>query len=1169
MGEMLSAWLWELGRTTLFLTVAAVLVAVVLRLSRIGSPWAHRAAWCLVLLVGWLFIRLPVAIPWYEASRRNEVARGGIPSLEIPAGEQKVGDEKIGVPVEKIAQDPPSDDEKPSETSDIGAAVPPGSALADGNSRPLVEIPAPPDEPNPVGSRMGAHEHLSSEASTPPTTILAKRAASTSKTVVVAMPPQGGTTSARGGLSWFSWSLTLAALWLAGMVAAVVRWLAGYVRSIRAMSTAAVPDEESLRQWRELLAEQRITREIPLRLTPGMGPLLCRWPDGYELVVPAELWPTLGPAARESIMRHELAHYQRGDVWKSLAVRLLALPHWFNPAAWWAVRRFEAAAEWACDEAAVASGTRHTEFARTLLALAEASLGGGSCHPAMSRWNLSARIRRLVNSSRVKDSIMKKIILASLAVVLVAFCLVRVDLVAKTPAAQSEPRPSGSGMSDAAPTDVGPANESQPPLPHGRGSVLGRGSEVLPVASYPTATSDVATDPTAASDGETPDFRKQLLADELRMYFGQLSRVETNLRTLQPELKVAEMALKRLDTAPANSLELEKMKLQDARCRELEKSIGDLQVLINQAQGRSKPGGTDPLVKQLTEQVNGLQAELNARLAHLADAMTQVKRSELTEKIADLAVKVTLAAEERESLQKTINGLRGQLEKTTKPSTSGIVTPPSGATAGLPISVPTDAAAADMPHEGAMISLPTYRVEPPDILQVGLVNMVPKPPYRIGRHDVLNIRVTGTLLDQPINNNYLVEAEGTVILGPAYGRVAVAGLTVEEAEKAVQKKLELILTRPQVSVELSRSSGLQPVKGTYLIGPDGTINLRTYGSVHVAGKTLAEVRETLEKHFARWFQSPEITVEVASYNSKVYYVIIQTLRAGSNVFRVPSTGKETVLDALAQARGLRILPATKIWVARLAADGKEATLPIDFDAIAQGRDTTTNYQLMPGDRVFVSGADLVETNQSMVSLTPRTTAGTPSRPRSTQAISGAAWWLENYSQAAGATSRAVGQGKTIFITIGRSPARIGPTVGVQEQFWIEVCNTGKSPLAGVKVECRHDKALRPTDATEGFQVRRDGLFWTIDSLAPGATVKFRLYCECISATERASLRVTATTPDGDRAEAETSLKIQPAPKQIVSVPRADQFEEGSPESKPMGTTPAAPMEKEGETKPSE
>src|SRR5262249_54471037 len=57
------------------------------------------------------------------------------------------------------------------------------------------------------------------------------------------------------------------------------------------------------------------------------------------------LWRQLDSGERLAILRHELAHYRRGDLWKSLVARLLALPHWFNPLAWRAGRRFDEAAE--------------------------------------------------------------------------------------------------------------------------------------------------------------------------------------------------------------------------------------------------------------------------------------------------------------------------------------------------------------------------------------------------------------------------------------------------------------------------------------------------------------------------------------------------------------------------------------------------------------------------------------------------------------------------------------------------------------------------------------------------------------------------------------------------------------------------------------------------------
>src|SRR3972149_3734761 len=74
--------------------------------------------------------------------------------------------------------------------------------------------------------------------------------------------------------------------------------------------------------------------------------------------------------------------------------------------------------------------------------------------------------------------------------------------------------------------------------------------------------------------------------------------------------------------------------------------------------------------------------------------------------------------------------------------------------------------AMEPPREKSMVSLPAYRVEPPDILQIEMLKMVPLPPYRIEVYAVLQIRAVGTLLDQPIDGPILVEGEGTVNVGP-------------------------------------------------------------------------------------------------------------------------------------------------------------------------------------------------------------------------------------------------------------------------------------------------------------------------------------------------------------------------------------------------------------------
>jgi protein involved in polysaccharide export with SLBB domain len=76
----------------------------------------------------------------------------------------------------------------------------------------------------------------------------------------------------------------------------------------------------------------------------------------------------------------------------------------------------------------------------------------------------------------------------------------------------------------------------------------------------------------------------------------------------------------------------------------------------------------------------------------------------------------------------------------------------------------------------------------------------PQPPYTIHPGMPLSINVAGALLDQPIDGVYSVEATGTVALGPAYGRVQVGGMTLEAAQAAIQKKLEEILSKPEVQV---------------------------------------------------------------------------------------------------------------------------------------------------------------------------------------------------------------------------------------------------------------------------------------------------------------------------------------------------------------------------------
>jgi protein involved in polysaccharide export with SLBB domain len=134
--------------------------------------------------------------------------------------------------------------------------------------------------------------------------------------------------------------------------------------------------------------------------------------------------------------------------------------------------------------------------------------------------------------------------------------------------------------------------------------------------------------------------------------------------------------------------------------------------------------------------------------------------------------------------------------------------------------------------------------------------------------------------------------------------------------------------------------------------PDGTINLGRYGRLVVAGQTVDEIEAAV--HAAVALQTPNpgpITVRVVARQSKVYYVLGDVNAPGA--FQL--TGRETVLDGLLAAGGLtdRASRRNIILSRPTPPGGCRIVLPVCYQEIVQLGDTTTNYQLAAGDRVYV------------------------------------------------------------------------------------------------------------------------------------------------------------------------------------------------------------------------
>ncbi len=123
----------------------------------------------------------------------------------------------------------------------------------------------------------------------------------------------------------------------------------------------------------------------------------------------------------------------------------------------------------------------------------------------------------------------------------------------------------------------------------------------------------------------------------------------------------------------------------------------------------------------------------------------------------------------------------------------------------------------------------------------------------------------------------------------------------------------------------------RPITGERLVRPDGKVSLGFYGDMYVAGLTVDQIKEKLVIHLRQFLKdqtlglvrynertqkydevepakSNSVFVDVAAYNSKVYYVQGDVGSPG----RLTIVGNETVLDAIQYAGGLLPTAAPRI-----------------------------------------------------------------------------------------------------------------------------------------------------------------------------------------------------------------------------------------------------------------
>ncbi len=140
--------------------------------------------------------------------------------------------------------------------------------------------------------------------------------------------------------------------------------------------------------------------------------------------------------------------------------------------------------------------------------------------------------------------------------------------------------------------------------------------------------------------------------------------------------------------------------------------------------------------------------------------------------------------------------------------------------------------------------------------------------------------------------------------------------------------------------------------GDQTVLPDGTIQLGKFGQIVVAGKTIPQIESEVRAHIETQEKNAgSVTARLVTRVSKVYYVLGEVNAPGA----FPLQGRETVLDAILAAGGLNDRASKKyITLTRpTKPNGCRVVLPICYNEITQIGDTSTNYQIAAGDRIYV------------------------------------------------------------------------------------------------------------------------------------------------------------------------------------------------------------------------
>jgi beta-lactamase regulating signal transducer with metallopeptidase domain len=212
----------------------------------------------------------------------------------------------------------------------------------------------------------------------------AGRLSSTVQVVALALP-QPLAFSQRILATWRGWLLMI---YLGIAAIAVARLLAGIFALRRVIRNAVVVDDDAIAAELLDVAQSLGIEECPRLVASDEAEVPVMWGVKAAVLILPSAGLEWSIERLRVVFLHELAHWRRRDVGALLLMRAATAVYWFHPVVWSLERSARRDCERACDDVVLAAGTRASDYADHLLAIARnmpSSEPFGAVTVAMSR----------------------------------------------------------------------------------------------------------------------------------------------------------------------------------------------------------------------------------------------------------------------------------------------------------------------------------------------------------------------------------------------------------------------------------------------------------------------------------------------------------------------------------------------------------------------------------------------------------------------------------------------------------------------------------------------------------------------------------------------------------------------------------------------------------------